>query len=144
MPLLRLSQVIDRPADQVFQVLMDVGNLATWNPTINGARKVSDGSSREGTRFEMDLDGFGSVPHTLEEVRENAQARYVPHFKATSGGHRFVLVAQGGQTRVEHELEIRPKGIYVLMSPFMGMMGRKNLRRTADALKTYVEAQPPR
>jgi hypothetical protein len=34
---------------------------------------------------------------------------------------------------------MKPKGVFVLMTPFMGMMGRKNLRRTADALKQYLE-----
>jgi uncharacterized protein YndB with AHSA1/START domain len=142
MPVIKLSQVIDRPADDVFRVLADVSNLAAWNPTIKSARKLSDGPAGEGTRFEMEIDGFGAVPHTLEEFRPNEQARYVPHFKVTSGGHRFRLTAQGQKTTVEHELEMSPKGWYVLMSPLMGMMGRKNLRRTADALKQYVEAKP--
>jgi hypothetical protein len=90
----------------------------------------------------MEVDGFGAVPQTLEEFRPNAQARYVPHFKVMSGGHRFRLTAQGERTTVDHELEMSPKGWYVLMSPLMAMMGRKNLRRTAEALKKYVEAKP--
>jgi hypothetical protein len=142
MPLIRLSQVIDRPVHEVFRVIADVANLAAWNPTIKSARKLSDGPVGEGTRFEMEVDGFGAVPQTLEEFREDLRARYVPHFKAMSGGHRFLLTAQGEKTKVDHELEMSPKGFYVLMSPFMGMMGRKNLRRTADALKKYVEGQP--
>src|SRR5215469_6151989 len=112
MPLFRLSQAIDRPAHDVFRVLADVANLAKWNPTIKSARKLSDGPPGEGTRFEMVIDGFGPVPHTLEEFREDARARYVPHFKATSGGHRFVLTAQGDRTKVDHELEMTPKGLY--------------------------------
>ena len=142
MPIIKLSQVIDRPADQVFRVIADVAKLAEWNPTIKSARKLSDGPAGEGTRFEMELDGLGAVPHTLEEFRPNVQARYVPHFKVNSGGHRFVLTPQGEKTRVEHELEMRPKGFYVLMSPFMGMIGRKNVKLTADALKKYVEGLP--
>jgi len=142
MAVLKLSQVIDRPVHEVFQAIADVANLAAWNPTIKSARKLSDGPPGEGTRFEMELDGLGAVPHTLEEFRLDARARYVPHFKVTSGGHRFMLTAHGERTKVDHELEMTPKGFYVLMSPFLGMIGRKNLRRTADALKKYVEAQP--
>src|SRR5262245_2237311 len=144
MALIKLSQVIDRPAREVFAVIADVANLAKWNPTIKSARKLSDGPAGEGTRFEMELGGFGAVQHTLEEFQKDARARYVPHFKVTSGGHRFTLIAEGEKTRVDHELEMKPKGIYVLMSPLMGVMGRKNLKRTADALKQYVEAQPKR
>jgi len=142
MPTIRLSQVIDRPAHEVFRVIADVARLAEWNPTIKSARKVSDGPTGEGTRFEMVLDGLGAVPHTVEEFRTNVQARYVPHFKVASGGHRFVLTPQGEKTKVEHELVMNPKGFYILMSPVMGMIGRKNLKLTAEALKKYVEEQP--
>ena len=34
---------------------------------------------------------------------------------------------------------MKGKGIWVLMTPMMGMMGKKNLRNTADALKSYLE-----
>jgi uncharacterized protein YndB with AHSA1/START domain len=142
MPLLKLSQVIDRPVPQVFAVIADVANLAKWNPTIKSARKTSAGDVGEGTQFEMEVDGFGAVPQTLEEFERDRRARYVPHFKVMAGGHRFTLTAEGDKTRVDHELEMSPKGFYVLMSPFMGMMGRKNLQRTADALKKYVESAP--
>src|SRR5262249_25564429 len=141
MPTLKLSQTIDRPASEVFAVILDVANLAKWNPTIRSARKISGGEPGEGTQFEMEVDGFGNVPQTLEEVQRDRSARYVPHFKAMSGGHRFLLTAQGQKTQVDHELEMTPKGLFVLMTPLMGMMGRKNLRRTADALKQYVEGR---
>jgi len=141
MPMLKLSQVIDRPVEDVFAVIADVANLAKWNPTIKSARKISEGEPREGTRFEMEIAGFGNVSQTLEEFERNRRARYVPHFKVMSGGHRFVLTSEGARTRVDHELEMTPKGLYLLMSPFMGMMGRKNLSRTADALKKYIEAR---
>jgi hypothetical protein len=140
MPILKLSQVIDRPAADVFAVIADVANIAKWNPTIKSARKVSQGENGEGTQFEMEVQGFGNVPQTLEEFERNRRARYVPHFKVMSGGHRFLLTDEGAKTRVDHELEMKPKGFYVLMTPFMGMMGRKNLQRTADALKHYVES----
>ena len=139
MPTFKLSQTIERPASDVFAAIVDVANLAKWNPTIKSSRKLSEGAPAEGTRFEMEIQGFGNVPQTLEEVQRDKSARYVPHFNAMSGGHRFLLTAQGPKTQVDHELEMTPKGVFVLMTPFMGMMGRKNLRRTADALKQYLE-----
>jgi hypothetical protein len=144
MPLIKLSQVIDRPAHEMFEVIADVANLAKWNPTIKSARKLSEGPPGEGTRFVMEVDGFGAVPQTLEEFQKDERARYVPHFKVMSGGHRFLLTARGEKTQVDHELEMSPKGLYALMSPFIWIMGRKNLKWTADALKKYVEAQPKR
>lgn len=143
MPTLKLSQTIDRPVGDVFRVIVDVGNLAQWNPTITAARRLSEGVGN-GTPFEMTVRGFGKVPQTLEEFELNRRARYVPHFGAMTGGHRFNLTAQGSQTRVDHELEMTPKGWFRVFSPFMGMMGRKNLQDTANALKRYVETLPAR
>jgi hypothetical protein len=34
---------------------------------------------------------------------------------------------------------MKPKGAFVLFAPMMGMMGRKNLRDTADALQARLE-----
>jgi len=144
MAILRLSQTIDRLPAEVFSVIAEVANLAKWNPTITGSRKVSDGPARSGTQFEMNVRGFGNVPQTLEEFDQDKRARYVPHFKAMTGGHRFLLTPVGSRTQVDHELEMVPHGWYRLFSPFMGMMGRRNLRATADALKRHVESQSGR
>ena len=34
-----------------------------------------------------------------------------------------------------------PTGIFLLFGPIMGAIGRKNLRDTADALQTHLEAR---
>ncbi len=142
MPTLRLSQTISRPPSEVFRVIADVANLAKWNPTITAARQISQGAVGNGTQFEMTVRGFGKVPQTLEEFELNRRARYVPHFSAMTGGHRFLLTSRGSQTQVDHELEMSPQGWFKIFGPFMGLMGRKNLRATADALKRYVETLP--
>ena len=56
-----------------------------------------------------------------------------------SGGHRFLFTAQGSATRIDHELEMTPKGLFKIFSPLMGMIGAKNLRGTAAALQRYLE-----
>jgi hypothetical protein len=59
--------------------------------------------------------------------------------KQMDGGHRFRLSPDADRTRIEHELEMHPKGLFVLFTPMMGMMGRKNLKDTANALQAYIE-----
>jgi hypothetical protein len=63
----------------------------------------------------------------------------VPHFKVLTGGHRFIFTADRNGTRVDHELEMTPKGVFKIFIPLMGMMGKKNLRDTANALQRYLE-----
>ena len=44
-------------------------------------------------------------------------------------------------TPIDHEMEMTPKGAYVLMLPVMYVICRRNLRLTVDALKRCLEAQ---
>ncbi len=67
------------------------------------------------------------VPPARAPVAENLQA--VPP------GRRVIA----RRTQVEHELEVTPTGAFKLFSPMMGVMGRKNLRDTANALKAHLE-----
>ena len=134
-----LTQVIRRPVDEVFDVVVDAGNFADWNPTIRASRRLDDGEIGDGSRFEWDLRGFGKVVQELREFRRPEQVRIVPHIKQLEGGHRFRLTPRGGETRLDHELEMTPRGVFKLFTPMMKMIGRKNLRDTARALQAHLE-----
>lgn len=142
MAVLRLTQVISRPASDVFAVITDAGSFASWNPTIQSSRQLTPGAPTHGSQFEWELRGFGAVRQELREFEPGRRVRIVPHMAALTGGHRFTLTDLGGQTRVDHELEMSPRGLFVLMSPVIWMTGRRNLRATADALQRHLEAAP--
>ena len=139
MPVIRLQQVIHRPVTEVFATVADVAGFPRWNPTTKSARPLSEGSPANGTRFELEIAGFGKTVQELQEFELNRSVMLVPHIKAMAGGHRFKFTAVGDDTQVDHELEMTPKGIFRLFTPLMGMIGRKNLHATADALKQFVE-----
>jgi uncharacterized protein YndB with AHSA1/START domain len=141
-PILRLTQVIARPPDDVFAVLADVGSFAAWNPTIARSRQLTPGPPGEGSEFEWELRGFGAVRQELREVEPGRRLRIVLQMRQLSGGHRFSLTELGGQTRVDHELEMTPNGLFRLMAPMIWFTGRRNLRTTADALKRHLESAP--
>ncbi len=139
MAIVRRTQVIRKPVEEVFRTVVDVENFPRWNPTTPDARKLTSGEIGEGTRFELEIRGFGKVLQELREFERNKRVRLVPTIRFFTGGHRFVFTAQGDGTRIDHELEMTPKGVFKIFSPLMGMMGRKNLRDTANALQTYLE-----
>jgi hypothetical protein len=45
MPVIRLTQVIHRPVDEVFGVVVDVADFPRWNPTTKTARRLSEGKT---------------------------------------------------------------------------------------------------
>jgi uncharacterized protein YndB with AHSA1/START domain len=136
---LRLTQVIGRPVVDVFDAVIEAGTFASWNPTIKSSRQVTPGEIGEGTRFEWELRGFGRVLQELREFERDRRVRIVPDIKSIAGGHRFTFTDLGSRTRVEHELEMTPKGLFKLIAPMMTIMGRRNLRATASALQRHLE-----
>jgi len=139
MAVVKLTQVINRPVEEVFQTVVDVTNFPKWNPTTPSARKLSAGEIGHGTRFELEIRGFGKVEQQLREFERDRRVRLVPSLKLLTGGHRFIFTREGARTRIDHELEMTPRGVFKVFAPFMGMMGRKNLRDTANALQDYLE-----
>ncbi len=139
MAVITLTQVINKPLEQVFNTVIDVANFPKWNPTTKSAHQLTDGKIGQGTKFELEIKGFGKTLQELQEFEVNKRVRLVPHFNALEGGHRFLFTAQGNQTRVDHELEMTPKKFFKLLTPIMGMISRKNLRDTARALQYYLE-----
>ena len=137
--LIRRTQVIRRPVEDVFAAVADAGNFAAWNPTIKSSRRLDEGEIGEGSRFEWELRGFGKVIQEFQEFSRNERVRIVPQLRSLSGGHRFLLTAEGASTRVDHELEMVPKGVFRLLAPMIARTGRRNLRDTAEALQQHVE-----
>jgi hypothetical protein len=135
------TQIINTPVDVVFGTVIDAGNYDRWNPTIRSSSRLDTGELGNGATFEWDLRGFGKVIQELQDFDRNKQVRIVPHMSRLEGGHRFRFTAQGGSTRIDHELEMNPKGLFRLFSPFMGMIGSRNLRDTANALQAHLEQQ---
>jgi hypothetical protein len=140
MAMLTYTQEIHRPVSDVFDTVADAGAFASWNPTIKSSRQISPGDVADGTTFEWDLRGFGTVRQHLDEFERNRRVRIVPEMKSLSGGHRFTFTDFGDRTRVDHELEMTPKGLFKLMTPVIARTGRKNLQATAEALKAHLES----
>jgi uncharacterized protein YndB with AHSA1/START domain len=133
------TQEIRRSVADVFATVADIGNFADWNPTITTSRQLTSGAPGVGMRAEWRLKGFGAVTQELQEFEPARRIRIVPLMKSLGGGHRFTFTDIGGGTRVDHELEMTPRGIFKLMGPMMTRTGRKNLDATADALKRHLE-----
>jgi uncharacterized protein YndB with AHSA1/START domain len=135
------TQSIAAPVEDVFAVVVEGGDYASWNPTVRASRRIDDGEIGEGSRFEWKLKGFGNVIQELQEFERHRRVRIVPRLKQLRGGHRFVFTPGAGGTRIDHELEMTPTGVFLLFGPVMGTIGARNLRDTADALQTYLEAR---
>jgi hypothetical protein len=138
---IRRTQVIGRPVAAVFAVVVDGGHYDRWNPTVSASRKVDDRDIGEGAQFEWKLKGFGHVVQELQDFELNRQVRIVPRTERLAAGHHFVFTPQGNSTRIDHELTMTPQGALRLLTPLVAVIGHRNLRETANALRAYLETQ---
>ena len=139
MALITRTQFIKKTVDEVFAVVVDGASWSDWNPTVRASRRLDAGPIGNGVRFEWDLRGVGKVVQEFQEFEPNTRVRFVTHVKTLGGGHLFCFSTQGEGTRIDHEVEIRPKGVFLLFAPMMGLIGRKDLRDTANALQAHLE-----
>lgn len=142
---LQHSVVINRPIEQVFAFVTDLGNEKRWQPEIESIEFTSDGPMGVGTTF--------------RETRRTFGRRYEWHFEVTqfepnkifciqtlSGatpyqGCRLFEPAPGG-TRVTEQGELQTTGLLKLLDPLMARLSRKPLKAAYDNLKALLETQP--
>jgi 3-methyladenine DNA glycosylase Tag len=111
------------PAD-IERLLADPGivrSRAKIEATIDNAQALLELDAEYGG-FGRYLGSHGGFAETVADLKR--QFRFTP---------------QGDATRIDHELEMTPKGPFRLFAPIMGMIGRKNLRDTANALQIHLE-----
>lgn len=138
-----MSQTIRSPIDRVFQTAVRLDEFPAWSPRNRSAKKLTDGDIGEGTRFEMGIKGFGKITNELREFERNKRVMVAPLTNTLEGGHRWLFTDLGnGETRIDHELELDPKGVFRLLKPMLRANGKKTVTETAAALKAHLENDP--
>jgi hypothetical protein len=138
-----MSQTIRSRVDRVFQTAVQLDEFPTWSPRNPRAKKLFEGEIGEGTRFEMGIKGFGKIRNELREFERNKRVMVAPLSNMLEGGHRWQFTDLGnGTTRIDHELELDPKGVFKLMKPMLRASGKKTVEETAAALKAHLENEP--
>ncbi len=130
MATLRTHLTIDRPAEEVWSVVSDAGNISAWFPSV----KTSKAS--EGQRSCM-LDG--DVPLEGEIVTNDSELRRF-QYRIVGGGVPVTyhlgtvdVLAQGASSLVVYSTEVTPDGVAGTLGPAVedGLRG----------LKTFCESQ---
>ncbi len=77
MPQTTETITIARPADEVFDLLADFGNLAEWDPMFEESRRLDDGPLGVGSRFHV-VGSMGPSSFELDmEIVEHDPGRHV-------------------------------------------------------------------
>jgi hypothetical protein len=134
--------VIDRPAAEVFDVVVDERNEPSYNPRIVAAEKLSPGPIGRGTRFRAESTAMGRTVEMAIEITAYERPRQFASSVRMSAGHiqgtlTFDPVAAG--TRMRWAWQVRLRGWYRLLTPIIARSGRRQEQATWASLKQFLE-----
>jgi hypothetical protein len=135
--------IIGQPVDTVFAYVNDVSNDVHWR---NG---VTDSGLRSGESL-----GVGAIGYTVAGDLE-VEWQVVSYLPGTSvdwellngpflgrGGYRLVPVEGGTQFTLVADVE--PSGVYKLLGPLFGWMGRRRNQADVEKLRDILESTTDR
>ena len=134
--------VINRPVEEVFDIVADERNEPRYNPRMLRAEQTSVGPIGVGTRFEAEGAARGRpIPMTIEFTAYERPRRLASSTHMASmdirGTLTFDPVPLG--TRMHWSWELRPRGVYKLLTPLVAWMGQRQEASNWAGLKRFLE-----
>ncbi|HET7271436.1 MAG TPA: nitroreductase/quinone reductase family protein, partial [Rubrobacter sp.] len=136
--------LINRPVEEVFDVVADERNEPRYNPRLLWVEKISSGPIGRGTQFRAATKTMGRpVEMTIEfteyeRPRHLASLTHMPTMEI-QGALSFDPVPQG--TRMRWSWELEPRGVLRLLTPLIARMGQRQEETIWAGLKQFLEAQ---
>ena len=137
--------VINRPVEEVFDVVADECNEPRYNPRMTRAERISVGPVGLGSRYHAETRSMG---RTVEmDIQNTGYQR--PCFLSSSthlsamdihGTVTFESVTEG--TLLTWVWDLQPAGVLKLLNPITTRLGRRQEQAIWTGLKDFLEAQP--
>jgi len=134
---------IDRPVEEVFDLVADERNEPRYNPRMRRAEKITEGPIGVGTRYRAETVSMGRAAPMVIEVTDYDRPRLLAsmtHLSSMEIRYTLTFEAAPEGTRMRWSGDLEPRGILKLMGPLVALMGRRQERRIWTALKHFLEA----
>jgi carbon monoxide dehydrogenase subunit G len=113
---------VERPLPEVFAYLVDMSNSAKWDPGIAEAKKLGDGPVAVGTEFDLVALFRGRpVPmrYRIVAYEEGRRVVFDGEGEKARSIDEITVEPAGGGTRITYEADLRMKGAYRIVEPFL-------------------------
>ena len=128
--------IVDRPISEVFAYLADGMNEPAWRPGVTNVSHVADTGTGVGATFKQTMKGPGgrSIPGDYRITHFDEPTRL--DFEVIAGPARptgrFDLRETAGGTEVTFTLDLKPRGLMVLITPMINKQGRTEADNIAN------------
>jgi uncharacterized membrane protein len=136
---------INKPPEEVFDYVSDVGNFPQWMAHTLEVRKDTGGPPQQGDRFTVAIKSVGRRFETPYE-----RTSYKPNLRYTDravGGPipnqrwNYTFEEVQGGTRLSRAVEAESGGILKLLEPLQKRAVKRQLRKDLQSLKDLLEAR---
>jgi hypothetical protein len=139
--------VINRPVEEVFDLVADERNEPRYNPRMVSSELLSPGPVGLGSRFRAVM---GSWPRRMTMTTQFTGYQRPRRLALTT--HPSAMEIHGsltfdpvpGGTRMRWSWEVAPRGLLKLMSPLVVRVGARQERSIWTGLKRLLEAKEAR
>jgi hypothetical protein len=137
--------VIERPIEEVFDVVADERNEPRYNPRLMSVEKTSSGPIGVGTRWRAKTTrGRRRIPMTIDVTAYDRPRRLASSTRLASmditGELSFELVSAG--TLIKWRWQLQPRGALKLLGPLIAHQGGRQEQAIWRNLKRFLEAPP--
>jgi uncharacterized protein YndB with AHSA1/START domain len=143
------TTTIDRPIDEVFARLSDLGGYGAWMPgtgLFGRCSQTSDGPVGKGTTY-VDSPRMGSFPGEVTEFERPSRVAFSETLRVLGRDMMQVrpgysLTSNGTRTVVHHVAESELFGVMRIMKPVASWMSKSERNRVLTSLKHSLEERP--
>jgi uncharacterized membrane protein len=132
---------LNRPVEQVFAFLMDIGKLSTWQSNLIKMESITEGPLRAGSRFrevrrlgrkesEIQAEITAFEPNRRFETKTLTR----PHVTVS-----YFFEAENGGTRLKHKFVMLTSGFMRLLEPMIASSIKKESELDFETLKRILE-----
>lgn len=139
---LSATTLIDRPAPEVFDYVMDVPHDAEWRTGVVEAGFTAEPPVGVGTTGFDRVEANGrsmTAEWTVFEHEPGKLARWTLDTGPISGTGGYVCESVGDATRFTIEANVRPTGGYRILGPVFGTIGRRQNQTDVETLRRLLE-----
>jgi uncharacterized protein YndB with AHSA1/START domain len=133
------STVIERPAEEIFDLLADIRRNPEWCPGFGSAEKLSPDPIGPGSLFVTSMPGMGELQIQITRYEHPRRIWFTASAAAAQLVHNFELTEVQHGTNVVQQISVRPRGVLKLLAPIMAVMLKRGIQRNTAALKQYLE-----
>ncbi|MCB0776616.1 MAG: SRPBCC family protein, partial [Chitinophagaceae bacterium] len=133
---------INAPVNKVFEVTADGRQQLIWDKgSFSALEELTPPPTQKGSKFKCRVKGMGKMMYEFAEYQPPGIFVHKSVTGMCYGTHYFQFTETAEGTLFSQTMELRMRGFFILLSPFVSFGLQRSLNRMNKELKAYIESK---